>query len=121
MNRKKIIAEARAKEIEANNLQYIWMSFCGQATFVSSEAGDPDMPAGEHFLGVIITKAYGPADAMCKTQELGINPGGEIQSFVFPESSKFKPEHIDRLMSKDDLIAADFISADNINDETTMH
>ncbi len=71
MNRAKIIADARAKEIYADNRQYVWMSFC-----------DRDMPAGEQFLGVIITKAYGPADAMCKTHELGINPGGEIQSYA---------------------------------------
>jgi len=70
MNRAKRIAEVRAKEIEANILQYIWMSF-----------SDPDMPEGERFIGVIITKAYGPADAMSKAHELGINPGGEIQSF----------------------------------------
>ena len=90
INRAKRIAEVRAKEIKANILKYIWMSF-----------SDPDMPAGEMFIGVIITKAYGRADAMSKTHELGINPGGAIESYAcsLEYGAKFKG-NIDRLLKE---------------------
>lgn len=99
MNRAKIIADARAKEIELFNLQYIWMSF-----------SDPDMPAGERFIGVIITKAYGLTDAMFKTHELHINPGGEIQSMICSlEYGKRFDGNTDRLIRKAELLKLDYI------------
>lgn len=99
MNRAKLIADARAKEIEADDLQYVWMSF-----------SNPDMPAGDRFLGIIITKAYGLVDAMCKTHELGINPGGEIQSHGCSlEYGKRFEGNTDRLIRKAELEKLDYI------------
>lgn len=103
MNRSKRVAEARAKarakEIEANNLRYIWMSF-----------SDPGMPTGEQFIGVIITKAYGPADAMSKTHDLHINPGGAFESYACSlEYGKRYEGNTDRLLSKAQLEELDYI------------
>jgi len=76
-----------------NNIERImWLSFC-----------DPDKPAGSRFLGVIVTKALGLSDAILKTHALGINPSGEIMSYVMDEY-EIKPEHFDQLLTADQLI-----------------
>lgn len=86
-----------AAEVEANKETCIWMSFC-----------DPDKPEGQQFLGVIITKALGFAHAVEKAHELGINPGGEIQSMEF-DPAEVNPKDFDRLLSEADLRAAVYI------------
>lgn len=88
--RKRIDAKLK-EELAAGKEIYLWMSFC-----------DPKKPKGKQFLGVIITKAMGLTHAMRKTHKLGINPGGEIKAFEIPPN-KIKSEHLDCLMSKDDL------------------
>ena len=47
------------------------MSFC-----------DPSKKEGEKFLGVIIAKAYGLISAVDAINRKGLNPGGEIESYV---------------------------------------
>lgn len=81
--------QALSKEIAAGKERYLWMSFA-----------DPTKPKGQQFLGVIITKAMGPTDAMLKTHELGINPGGEIKMWEITEPNQ---KFVDRLMQKKEL------------------
>lgn len=85
----------RAKE--SNSKQTWWLSFC-----------DPDKPKGSLFLGVIIVEAVDFVDAHCKTQFLGINPGGEIQGIDITENAhKVKPEYKNRLLSKEEALSFD--------------
>ena len=84
---------------EKNNQDEVclWMSFC-----------NPGKPKGQQFTGVIVTKTIGLAHAVKKLWALGINPGGEIFSYE-TDGSDIQPEHFDRLLTKDDLVAAGYI------------
>ena len=84
-------------EADAGIESFIWMSFC-----------DPFKPKGQQFLGVIITQSLGLTHAMRKTHELGINPGGEIQSYILPPGTLLDAKYLDRLMQKEELEAAGF-------------
>lgn len=75
----------------------LWMSFC-----------DPYKPEGQQFLGVIVTYASGLLHAHMKINALGINPGGEIRC-VETDPKMIKPEHFDKLLSKQDMIDAGYI------------
>lgn len=90
---KKIFEEWLKKESEANIEKCFWMSFC-----------DPDKEKGQQFLGVIITKALGFAHAVDKSWALGINPGGEIMAYE-TDPTGINPDHFDKLLSRDELIA----------------
>jgi hypothetical protein len=76
---------------------FIWMSFC-----------DPDKPKGHRFLGVIVTQSLGLTHAIIKTHKLGINPGGEIQSFVLPAGTLIDVKYLNRLIPKEELESKDF-------------
>lgn len=72
---------------------FFWMSF-------ATEDG---------FLGCIVTRAVMDQDnAPCfpctlqKTHDLGINPGGEVMSFVFSDEAPVPPEYVDRLMNREE-------------------
>ena len=73
-------------------MKNLWLSFC-----------DPCAPEGEQFLGVVIIKAIGILDAIEKTWELNINPGGEVQAWVLSmDLPRDKPIH-NRLLSRHEL------------------
>lgn len=94
MFHQKIIEERGAED------QCFWMSFC-----------DTGKPQGQQFLGVIIMFAPGIAHAIDRTWKLGINPGGEVMSYV-TEPHDIKPEHFDRLMSFQELVDAGYCDAE---------
>ena len=77
----------------------MWMSFC-----------DTEKPKGQQFIGVVITRAKGMAHAIDKTHRLGINPGGEVMSYE-TNPDDIASEHFDKLLTKDDLVAAGYIAA----------
>jgi hypothetical protein len=84
-------------EEDAGVRSFIWMSFC-----------DPNKPKGQQFLGVIITQSLGLTHAIKETHERGINPGGEIQSYIFPPGLLVDVKYLNRLMQKEELEAAGF-------------
>ena len=53
---------------------YYWMSFC-----------DAEKPAGSMFLGALIIEAPNPLEAIERSWELELNPGGEILFHEIPE------------------------------------
>lgn len=75
----------------------IWMSFC-----------DPAKPKGSQFLGVIIMRSPGIAHAIDRSHRMGINPGGEIFSYV-TDPSDIKPEHFDQLLTKEMLVKHGYV------------
>lgn len=79
--------------------QCLWMSFC-----------DTDKPKGQQFLGVVIMWSPGLAHAIDRSWKLGINPGGEVMSYV-TDPSNIKAEHFNRLLSKQELVAAGYCDA----------
>ncbi len=82
-------------KIEA--LSTFWMSFC-----------DSNKQSGQQFLGVIIGQGTNLRDAVIRTHKIGINPGGEIISCKF-DDGKVKHEHLDRLLTKAQLIEYGYI------------
>jgi hypothetical protein len=76
----------------------LWLSFC-----------DGSLPKGSQFLGVFITEADSVMQAAKKAWDLNMNPGGEIQSVDVTNDFSITPEHMDRLMSKDEVKAYGFI------------
>lgn len=85
--------DMHAAELAANDLGMWWLSFA-----------DGTKPKGFQFLGVVIVEAYGFTDAIQKSHDLGINPGGEVQgSRVDPMPDDFPAEKLNRLLSKADL------------------
>ena len=76
----------------------LWLSFC-----------DGSLPKGSQFLGVFITEADNVMEAAQKAWQLGVNPGGEIQSVDVTNDFSIKPEHMDKLMSKDEVRECGFI------------
>lgn len=76
-----------------NNVERVmWLSFCDNAK-----------PKGKRFLGVIVINALGLSDAILKTHAMGINPCGEVVSFVMGDE-EIKPEHFNKLLSAKQLI-----------------
>jgi hypothetical protein len=95
-NERRRLFEQRLKEEPDSPERCLWMSFC-----------DTDRPKGQQFLGVVITKAPGLAHAVDRLWALGINPGGQIMSYE-TDGADIQPEHFDRLLSKDELVAAGY-------------
>ncbi len=79
-------------------LKQFWMSFC-----------DPEAPKGNQFLGVIIVEGVDLRDAIFRTHALNINPGGEIEGIEL-EKDVIKPEHIDQLYTKKQLIEFGYLN-----------
>lgn len=72
-----------------------WLSFC-----------DPSKPKGKKFIGVAIVEAHSIIHAMELAHDLGINPGGEIFSYVVDDI----PDGIlNRLLYRKDLEAAGLV------------
>jgi hypothetical protein len=80
--REQLLAE-EAKQPET----WWWLSFC-------DETG---------FLGGVMTRAPGFATALLKTCRLGINPGGDVRGFAFPEPPKEHEQYADQLLSAHDI------------------
>lgn len=78
---------------------FAWMSFV-----------DPDRPAGQRFLGVVVTRATTEDDTMtllAKLWEKGVNPGGECQPFTMSGEAPIPEEFIDRLLTREEADALD--------------
>ena len=91
--------EQRMVEEDDGIERCLWMSFC-----------DTGRPKGKQFLGVIIMWSPGVAHAIDRAWKLGINPGGEIMSYII-NPNKIKPEHFDRLLTKQELTMAGYCDA----------
>lgn len=96
---RRALFERRLAEEQDRPERCLWISFC-----------DTDRPKGQQFLGVVIMLAKGLAHAVDRSWELGINPGGEIMSYE-TDGSDIRPEHFDRLLSKDELMAYGYCDA----------
>jgi len=75
-------------------------------TFLLSFA-DPEKEPGTQFLGVCIVDAPTFQDATQKCWDLNINPGGEILAYRLPSTHPFPSESKDRLLTREEAIAAD--------------
>lgn len=63
---------------------------------------DPDRPKGQTFLGVVILEAYGFTDAIERSHDEGLNPGGEVRASEVTYEDH--PEALrNRLLKKSDL------------------
>lgn len=89
--RQRRIAAALKEEWNRGELGLWWLSFA-----------DGAKPKGFTFLGVVIVEAFGFVDAIQKSHDLGINPGGEIQGFLVPADSHPVALH-NRLLQRDEL------------------
>jgi hypothetical protein len=76
-----------------------WLSFA-----------DESPPEGRGFLGVAIVEGHGVASAAERAHELGINPGGAVQGTRLIGDGVPAPEFRNRLLSREDLMAADLIA-----------
>jgi hypothetical protein len=77
-----------------------WLSFC-----------DGDRPEGDRFLGVAIVRAPDMNQAVQEAWRLDVNPGGEVAAVGFSEEQArlhFPPDWTNRLISKDELLAAGY-------------
>ncbi len=83
------------KEESSLESRQLWLSFC-----------DTDKPKGDQFLGVIVIESCGLATAIQKLWEMGINPGGQVLCY---ETSGVLPDHMGRLLSKDQLRSYGYI------------
>ena len=92
IERKKRFDDLLKIERQVNVMRVMWLSFC-----------DPDKPKGSQFLGVIVIRALGLSDAILKTHSMGINPNGQIMSYVM-DDDEIKPEHFNQLLSAEQLI-----------------
>lgn len=89
------LADLTAKEVlRAKGAQsWYWLSFA-----------DPDLPAGQQFLGACLVQAPGPTLALALSHRLKINPGGCVRTFALPEEPDVKwPRNT--LMSKSEIDA----------------
>lgn len=78
---------------------FAWMSFV-----------DPDRPAGQRFLGVVVTRATIEEDTMTvldRLRDKGLNPGGECQPQAMRGEAPIPEEFIDRLLTKEEAEALD--------------
>ncbi len=61
--------------------------------------------SGEDFLGGVFVEANSMSDAIRKTHEIGVNPGGEVLSFSPSENTARVPVSMhNRLLSKQEII-----------------
>jgi hypothetical protein len=90
-------AQKLNEEAGASQEVCLWMSFC-----------DPEKPKGQQFLGVVVMKTLGIAHAIDRAWKLGINPGGEVLGYEM-DGSEINPDHFDKLLTQDDLVAAGYI------------
>lgn len=96
--RERGIREVMNKDLSQTE-RWWWLSFA-----------DPNKPEGEQFLGVIITLAGGIGEATQKLWDMGINPGGEVKAYPYPDDVEPPPEHCrNKLLSKADLEEAGLI------------
>ena len=93
----KRLREIHDKESQ-NEEHLIWMSFA-----------DPDLPKGQQFLGAVIIKARGLAQATVLTHTMGINPGGEILSMDIPNDLFITDFWQNRLLSREECEELDRI------------
>lgn len=93
------IFQKRINEEKDSEDQCYWLSFC-----------DTEKTAGQQFNGVVITWAKGVAHAIEKSWSLGINPGGQVMSYV-TDPFDIDKNHFDRLLSKQKLIDYGYIDA----------
>jgi len=78
---------------ERGELSLWWLSFADE----------------DGFRGVVILEAYGFADAMRRSHEAGLNPGGEVKGFRVDPADH--PEALrNRLLKKSDLAGFGVIS-----------
>lgn len=69
-----------------------WLSFA-----------DGTLPEGSQFLGAAFVQGYTMIDAVQEAWRLGVNPGGEVVSQMFPADNP-PAEHLrNRLLSKAEL------------------
>src|ERR1700755_1112033 len=80
------------EELKNGKLGLWWLSF-----------SDPRTAKGLRFLGVVIVEAYGFIDPLKKTQDLGVNPGGEVQWIAFPPDEDAPEAMRNRLLQKPEL------------------
>ena len=72
-------------------MAWMWCSFA-----------DPDLPAGQQFLGVAIVEAEDVVTAAMQAHLLGINPGGEVMGVLLPDDL-LPPEHWrNRLLTREE-------------------
>lgn len=64
-----------------------WLSFA-----------DPAKPKGSQFLGVVCVKAIGPMHAIQRTNELGLNPGGQVE--IHAVYDHIRDEDLERVLSR---------------------
>lgn len=84
----KRMGDMYAAELAAHDLGMWWLSFADASGFK----------------GVVIVEAYGFTDALRRSHDAGINPGGEVQGLrVDPMPDDFPAEKLNRLLSKADL------------------
>jgi hypothetical protein len=97
------------EEAVAGKETCFWLSFC-----------DLEKPQGQQHLGVIIMRTLGLAHAIDRAWKLGINPGGEVLSCT-TDGDSIRPEHFDRLLTADELVAAGYCDAANPLDPDPIH
>lgn len=73
------------------NKHTYWLSFC-----------DPNKPEGERFLGCILIDATDFTDAIRACWQLAINPGGEVQGIVMPNTLRIDAAWKQRLLTRDE-------------------
>jgi hypothetical protein len=87
------LIDLRAEEEKATKkLGWWWLSF-----------SDPKLPPGQRFLGVVIVEGHGVASAAIRANELGINPGGGVQSIELKGDRIPAEEFRNRLLDGDEL------------------
>ena len=80
-----------------------WLSFA-----------DGSLPEGQQFLGVAIVREHGPARAIRRSHELGINPGGEVRFMACTDEAiaeKVPVEAREVLLSRERLVELALVDA----------
>lgn len=94
----RLVDKRAAIEQSSNEMGWWWLSFV-----------DPEKPDGQGFLGVAIVEGYGVASATTRAHELGVNPGVAVQGMQLKSENVPEPSLRDRLLSRDELTAAELI------------
>lgn len=82
--------------------QLWWLSFTDPDLLPE---GQEPVPGGPSFLGAVITAAPTLEDAITKSHQLGVNPGGAIKIIGPLELDDIDPEWQDRLLTADEILA----------------